>query len=200
MVLTTVEGDAHFIGTRMAADLFMAAGWEVDFLGADTPVEDLLEFARQRRPDLVVLAASLPEHLTALRDSVQALRRLEPPVKVMVGGAAVSAGPQDAMAFGADAVALTLPQAVEQAALLAAGPSRGVALQHYLKRLGKRVQQRRHERGWNQQELAEACGLNRTYISAVERGGQNLSLGALVRLAAALGASPEELLGEPSSG
>ena len=48
---------------------------------------------------------------------------------------------------------------------------------------------------WSQQDLAEASGLDRTYVSALENGRQNLTIGALVRIAMALGVPAGELLG-----
>lgn len=44
----------------------------------------------------------------------------------------------------------------------------------------------RAERGWSQERLAFEAGLNRTYLSAVERSEQNISLDNIHRLAAAL--------------
>lgn len=46
----------------------------------------------------------------------------------------------------------------------------------------------------SQEELANRCGLARTYISAVERGERNISLRNVQRIAAALGISESELL------
>jgi DNA-binding XRE family transcriptional regulator len=56
----------------------------------------------------------------------------------------------------------------------------------YFARLGGRVQELRSGKGWTQQDLAENAGLDRTYISGLEHGKQNPTLGALLRLARAL--------------
>ncbi len=45
----------------------------------------------------------------------------------------------------------------------------------------------RAERGWSQEFLANKCGLNRTYLSAVERSEQNISIDNLYRVALGLG-------------
>lgn len=52
----------------------------------------------------------------------------------------------------------------------------------------------RFMRGWSQNALAEASGLHRTYISAVERGRRNVSLDNIERLADSLGVPIAELL------
>ncbi|KEO55466.1 hypothetical protein TP2_15620 [Thioclava pacifica DSM 10166] len=52
----------------------------------------------------------------------------------------------------------------------------------------------RAERGWSQERLALESGLNRTYLSAVERSEQNISIDNLWRLAQALDIDPAALL------
>lgn len=56
------------------------------------------------------------------------------------------------------------------------------------------VQQRREYLGITQEELAHRCGLHRTYISDIERGGRNLSLKNLTRLAKGLEISVSTLV------
>lgn len=52
-------------------------------------------------------------------------------------------------------------------------------------------------RGWSQEALAEAAGLDRSYVGDVERGLRNVSLDSLEQLARAFGISVPELLQEP---
>ncbi len=61
------------------------------------------------------------------------------------------------------------------------------------KRFGTRVRQLRTERGWSQEGFADRAGLHRTYLGAIERGEQNLSLVNIERLAATLGISLADL-------
>jgi transcriptional regulator with XRE-family HTH domain len=53
-------------------------------------------------------------------------------------------------------------------------------------RFGFAVKVRREELGLTQEELAHRAGIHRTYLSDVERGGRNLSLVNIERLALAL--------------
>jgi len=52
----------------------------------------------------------------------------------------------------------------------------------------------RKELGISQEELAEKCGLHRTYIGAIERSERNITLQTLEKLAESLGVSPHDLL------
>ena len=58
---------------------------------------------------------------------------------------------------------------------------------------GKRLRQLRRERGLSQERLGFLTGLDRTYISGIERGVRNVSLKNIARLAKALGVSLAEL-------
>lgn len=60
--------------------------------------------------------------------------------------------------------------------------------------VGRNVRRLRLSAGLSQEAFAHACGLHRTYIHAVERGERNITLSTLARIAAALGATPVELL------
>ena len=60
--------------------------------------------------------------------------------------------------------------------------------------LARNLRLHRAERCWSQERLAHESGLNRTYLSAVERGEQNISLDNIFRLAAALNVEAWTLL------
>jgi transcriptional regulator with XRE-family HTH domain len=51
----------------------------------------------------------------------------------------------------------------------------------------------RQKQGISQEALAALCDLHRTEISLLERGGREPRLGTIVKLAAALDTSPEDL-------
>ncbi len=53
-------------------------------------------------------------------------------------------------------------------------------------KLGKKVRTLRLSKGWSQEKLGEYSGLDRTYISDIERGVRNPSLKSLEMLSKAL--------------
>ena len=63
-------------------------------------------------------------------------------------------------------------------------------------RFGQAVRKIRRDQGISQEELAERCGLHRTYISDVELGKRNVSLENIERIAISLNISLVELFWE----
>ena len=60
---------------------------------------------------------------------------------------------------------------------------------------GEHLRELRQRRGWASQEaFAHHVGLDRTYISGLERGRRNPTLDIIVKLAHGLDVSPAELL------
>jgi len=60
---------------------------------------------------------------------------------------------------------------------------------------GKRLRELREAKGMSQESLAHEAGLDRTYVSSVERGKRNISLENIERLANALGVRVKDLFG-----
>ncbi|ULJ65734.1 helix-turn-helix domain-containing protein [Wielerella bovis] len=57
----------------------------------------------------------------------------------------------------------------------------------------------RVNKGWSQEELARQCGLDRTYVSAIERKRWNVALSNIEKMALALGVAPYQLLLPPNA-
>ncbi len=200
-VVACLPGEAHDLGGRIFSELLYLQGWEVHFLGANTPAEDLLAYVDpQRAPmapvkpvDLLVLAgkglaeASGRRELASLLAAVQGLA---PRPAVLVGGQVATW----VEAQGADGQAVSFSEGLRFACQVSEERAERTSLPEHLAGIGKRLHQLRRQRGWSQAALAEASQLDRTYISALERGKQNPTLGALVRVAEALGCSLSDVV------
>jgi transcriptional regulator with XRE-family HTH domain len=60
-------------------------------------------------------------------------------------------------------------------------------------RFGRAVRQRRHKLGVSQEEFADMCGLDRTYVGGIERGERNLALVNIEKIARTFRISLSEL-------
>ena len=67
-------------------------------------------------------------------------------------------------------------------------------LEKLQKRIGKRIKALRAERNMKQQELASLCDLEKSHMSRIEAGGQNLTLKMLLKISTALKIEIHELL------
>lgn len=65
----------------------------------------------------------------------------------------------------------------------------------FLRDLGARIREKRLEHGWTQDQIADKCGLHRTFIGSVERGERNVSILNLRLIAGVLRIGLSKLLG-----
>jgi methanogenic corrinoid protein MtbC1/DNA-binding XRE family transcriptional regulator len=193
-VVTSVEGDFHVVGARMVADFLGMDGWDVDFLGNPTPVNDLIEFVRQRPADVVALSSTLREFWPNAKKAAEALHVLDPGPKVILGGSAIDATDLDVHSLGCDAIGRNALEALSEARRLVGLTEQKLPLKHHLTAMGRRIKSIRTTHRMTQQELANASDLDRTYISMVEHGKQNLTIGAVLRIADALDVPIGELI------
>ena len=64
----------------------------------------------------------------------------------------------------------------------------------FLKSLGSKIRRARFEKDFSQEELAFRAGLDRTYITGIEKGERNISVITLNKLADALSINILQLL------
>lgn len=105
LVATSARGNLHELGLRMVSDVFELEGWDTYYLGANTPDGAVVAAVGDTRADLLLVSATLPSHVTAVRDLVAALRDTDATrdVPVIVGGPPFV--DTTAAEVGADAVA-----------------------------------------------------------------------------------------------
>lgn len=118
-VVSSAPNEYHELGARMLADLLEADGWDVLFLGANTPAEELLSLLSKTQPRFLALSLTMPFGLDKVAGIISRIRA-NPElggIKVMVGGAAFNMDPGLWCQIGADAWAENPRAAIEQAAL-----------------------------------------------------------------------------------
>jgi methanogenic corrinoid protein MtbC1 len=77
-LLACVPGELHDIALLAFGIVLHRNGWRISYLGADTPVDDLLRAAEERRPDLVVVAATAADRFDGLAGDLSRLAALAP--------------------------------------------------------------------------------------------------------------------------
>ncbi|MBM3940044.1 MAG: helix-turn-helix domain-containing protein [SAR202 cluster bacterium] len=199
-VVTAVDGERHVLGARILSDFLYLDGWEVHFLGGSLPVDELRDFVARNRPSLVALSVTLIKHLEPLREAIAALRALPDRPRILVGGAALAKDHEAADRLGADALAQDVQAGISVAREMVGLSNPGALTSRVLADIAAHVQAERKARDWSQRELAEAAGIDRAHVSALENGRANPTIDTLVRVAHALGITIGHLIsGGPSS-
>lgn len=93
----------HELGARMVADFFTLAGYEVTFIGANTPRRVILSATRHVRPKYLAMSVTNYYNLFDARQVIDAVREeLGADVKIIVGGSAFLRNEDAASEVGAD--------------------------------------------------------------------------------------------------
>ncbi len=92
IILATVRGDIHDIGKNIVGSLLENYGFTVLDLGKDVPPADIVTVAEREKIPLVGLSALMTTTLPSMEETVRLLRERTPWVKIVVGGAVVTAG------------------------------------------------------------------------------------------------------------
>jgi methanogenic corrinoid protein MtbC1 len=90
-IIGTVTGDLHDIGKNLVAMMIEGSGWEIVDLGVDVSIDKFIEAAVKHPGAVVGLSALLTTTMENMRKAVAALREKMPELKILVGGAPVTA-------------------------------------------------------------------------------------------------------------
>jgi len=112
-VLACPPGERHDCGLLMLAVMLRADGWQVAYLGADTPLEDAFELAGRLDATVLCLSVTMPETMATLKTALGRRSNFD----VVVGGAAATA--QAVEPTGARYASPNLPSAVAELRVLA---------------------------------------------------------------------------------
>lgn len=116
-VVTAAANEFHELGATMVANSLEFDGWDVQYLGANTPGEELVDFIFKTAPDILAISSSLPLNLVSIRDVIREIRTWPPEKqpKIMAGGLSFKNHPDLPAKLGADGYAPDALQAVELA-------------------------------------------------------------------------------------
>ena len=113
VLMGTVQGDMHDIGKNMVITMLRGVGFEIQDMGANVPMEKIVEQVSEYKPDILGLSALLTTTMPEMKKVIDALkaRGLRDNVRVMVGGAPVNE--KYAQDIGSDGYAPDAGEAVD---------------------------------------------------------------------------------------
>jgi methanogenic corrinoid protein MtbC1 len=103
-IVLSVCGEFHEVGPRMVGDLLEREGWRCFFLGGNLCNDDILKAAREHKPDLIALSATMYLNVDSVARLIRNLRQDESlrGIKIMVGGRPFNLDPELWKRVGAD--------------------------------------------------------------------------------------------------
>lgn len=80
-----LEGERHYLGLKMAYQLFEEYGWDAKYFGPDLPLDFAVQALRQWKPDVIGLSVSIVLNLPKLASYIDELLALPHAPSLMVG-------------------------------------------------------------------------------------------------------------------
>ena len=94
IVIAGAPTEEHEIGALMMAVLLRSEGFQVEFLGTDIPLDDLVYHARHEKPDMLVLTATTRTAALELKRMQEKLSQLRSAPLFGYGGFAFNMDPE----------------------------------------------------------------------------------------------------------
>lgn len=85
-IISCTANEYHQLGGKMVADIIEMHGWDAHFLGANTPVKELLKFIDEIQPDFIGLSLAVYFNLPALKVTLEAIHTHFQNLDILVGG------------------------------------------------------------------------------------------------------------------
>lgn len=122
------DDEPEELGGQICADLFEADGWNVRFAGGGVPNDEVLKMIGEARPNLLVMFATLPSNVPAVRKLIDYLREINscPEMQIMCCGGIYRRAEGLAEEIGAD---LYAPDAAEAVHVASENPSKRASLE-----------------------------------------------------------------------
>ncbi len=102
-----VAGELHEMGIRMVADIFEMEGWDTYYVGANTPIESILQTIKDHGGDVLGISTTMTFHINRTVELIERVRQttLGEEIKIIVGGYPFIIAPQLYQHVGADGYA-----------------------------------------------------------------------------------------------
>ena len=113
ILIATIEGDMHDIGKNLVLMMLQGAGFEMVDLGVDVPIAKIADEAVKNGVQLVGISALLTTTMLAMEHAIREIKKRNPKIKVMVGGAPLTI--EFAKKIGADGFAPDALRAIDLA-------------------------------------------------------------------------------------
>ncbi len=111
VMLACPEEEYHELGLRMGADFYTIAGYDVVFIGSNTPKHNILSAAKHLQPDIIGIGVSNYLNLIQLDWIIPKLRQeMKQGVKIYLGGSAFKHTGRTHQDFQADGIVNTFDE------------------------------------------------------------------------------------------
>jgi methanogenic corrinoid protein MtbC1 len=117
LLAVCVGGELHEIGVRMVADFFEMAGWDTYYIGANTPIESILETLHTQKIDLIAISATITYNIPEVSKLINSIKSSDvgSNIKILVGGRPFNISQELWKKVGADGYAPDAEKAIEKA-------------------------------------------------------------------------------------
>jgi len=116
VVAVSAPGELHEVGLRAVCDFLEMDGWDSYYMGANVPVESVVDGLRQPPADLLLVSTTIVIHLPGTQSIIEAVRASAAgSAAILLGGVAMNANLGIWRSMGADGVAEDAATVVAQA-------------------------------------------------------------------------------------
>ena len=112
-VISSAPNEFHEIGAWMIADVLTCEGWDIRYLGANTPHDALMDLLKSFKPDHLGLSVTMAFNVEKVREMIREIKN-DPSLKsisIIVGGRVFNDIPDLWKKIGADGFASNLSEA-----------------------------------------------------------------------------------------
>lgn len=113
VIITSAPDEFHEIGAWMLSDILEQEGWNIRYLGANTPMNDLLEMLESFKPNILALSVTMPFNILKAKDIISTIKKNADfdNIKILIGGRVFNDTPDLWRSTGADYCAANIHEA-----------------------------------------------------------------------------------------